>query len=96
MPSVRFALWSGRVLACIFILAGASKISFPFTVNPSFLKDAVKVTHILLPSCDERNVLMKTTYRSNSGSKRMEQHASFRNCLTPPPPTLLTPCCRVV
>jgi hypothetical protein len=44
MVSSKFVLWSGRVFAAIFILAGASKISFPIKVNPSFLEQAIQVS----------------------------------------------------
>ena len=39
----KLVLWTSRLLAAIFIMAGANKISYPFKVNPSFLEGAIKV-----------------------------------------------------
>jgi hypothetical protein len=51
MASSKLVLWTGRLLAAIFILAGASKISYPIQVNPSFLVQALKVFRpIIRPS----------------------------------------------
>ncbi len=50
MASSKIVLWTGRLLAAIFILAGASKISYPIPVNPSFLEQALKVFRLTIPS----------------------------------------------
>jgi hypothetical protein len=48
MTSTKVLIWASRILAGLFIFAGACKISFPVVVNASFLEGALKV--LPLPS----------------------------------------------
>ncbi len=83
-------LWSGRVLAAIFILAGASKISYPVQVNPSFLDGALKVCcppakKIICSTHTYQLLYIHTYIPLFPGRRQVELNATFCHCYTPLP-----------
>ncbi len=88
MVSSKVLIWSGRVLAAIFILAGASKISYPVQVNPSFLDGALKVGCPLSKRIQLLNSyrLLSTSSLLSPGRCQVELDDAICHCSTPPPP----------